>query len=275
MKNVWTLVLVFGLVSACDNNDVDISGMDTSPPPSGVTHHVCAFGSQADDDTIHPRLGINTAEDTILIESMSAAPEDIDYMKLAEEDQMLAGFAVTTFAMPTFADAFSTLLSTLLPMLICNREHFDLNRCNWDLSDSFFFEYPLQVQTEFHPPKGFTSTIMSQPNEGDDWQTVMVAEGFLDDLGNGKHRYYENGVQAVTRTFSRTSNGTETISYASVDSNWTATEDASCNGSLKLEQTKDTEQVTLDAQWVFSGKTSSGKLVFVDSSWDAPFKLTW
>lgn len=269
MNKICTLLLANIAIAGCDNSQSDNGPLDASAPTPGITHKVCTF-SPDDDDSLEVGVGIDTAEIPILIESSAQAAEDIDLSSLPDDEQFEAVFAVMPLMVPTFADSFAALSS----MLNCSREQYDLHRCNWDMSDSLFFDFPMRVQTTFSPPKGFSSTIQSK--ESGDWETILVSDGVLDDIANGKQVFYDNGQPDVTRTFSRTQNGTETVTYASEKTNWTATENANCSGNMTFSDVKDDKTITFKAEWSFSGSKTSGKLEYVDSSWeDGPFTLNW
>ncbi len=268
MKALWALAPAVLLLCACDNNNSNTVAEVAPKSPSENTVRACAFDPDSNDDKLHPEIELNIAEDPIFIESTTLPMEDIDLQAMAEEERMLAAFAVMPFTVPAFSDTFAGLMSSF----ICTREHFELNKCNWEASDAMF-QHPMRVQTEFNGPQSFVSTIQSKKTG--QWQTMLVAQGVLGDIGNGTHVYYEQGIPAVTRTFTRDSSGKETIAYASELTNWTATESANCSGNMSFSDIKDGRTIAFAAQWSFNGNRTSGSLEYSDSSWDEAVKLEW
>jgi hypothetical protein len=80
-----------------------------------------------------------------------------------------------------------------------------------------------------------------------------------------------------TRAATRSTAGTETVRWTSEMTNWVATETSNCTGSLEYEDIRESNTVTLDAQWTLGGTSTSGVLDYLSVSEDdnASITINW
>jgi hypothetical protein len=260
MKNMYLPLLSSALLIGCQpelddpEKNVEI--------PEGSTHRVCAYN---DNDELSPQTALNEAEDWLFIESLSEAPLAINIEALPEDDQFTAAFALTAFIGPGLTDAFAALNA----LYVCTEDVYELNQCNWEMDT----DSTLKVVTTFGAGQNYTATVTA--DEGDGFQTRLTIDGKVGDLGNLTMSFYEAGVLTVTRTTTRTTNGTETVVYRSDETNWTATETSDCSGSLTYSSTEDAETVTVDANWQYSAANMTGSLEFFQTGMGSTFELNW
>lgn len=234
-----------------------------TPPEAGDDIRICSF-SDGNGDELVAHKSANSAEEWLFIDSMSGASADIEL----DDDDLVGAFAVTSFIGPSLADAFSGLNV----FYACTSDVYALNQCNWEQVDTENNE-TLKVETVLGGGDAYTTTVSL--DVGDGFETQIVLDGVLTDLGNLTIMFYDNGVVDVTRTATRSSNGTETVTYASAETNWTATETAGCSGSIDFDSSEDGETVTLDASWSLSGTITSGSLEYFKTGLDSTYHLTW
>lgn len=277
MQHISIVLLTSLMLSACGSDDSieDGSAADNGSSPGGAepgsgrtTHNVCRFNEEGDD--LVPNGAIDEAESWVLVESMSQAAADIDIEAVPQDDQFLAAFASIAFIAPSLADAFSVLNS----LYACTDAMYALNQCNW--SDEFQETGTLSVATTFGSGQSYTATVSSKEDSASSFQQILQLEGTIGDIGNINFHMYEGGVLAGSRVATRTENGTETVRWTSDATNWVATETAGCGGSLEYSDIRDTETITVDANWTYGGSATSGSLDYSSvGDTTSSITLTW
>jgi hypothetical protein len=287
MKQLLTLLISSALLSACgadsSTND-DSSNADLLPeqevpstiPPKendlvSETHRVCNFvENEENDDVLSANSAIDESQTWVLIESMTEAASDIDLDSIPENDQFLAAFASAAFLAPSFADIFSIFNSAYA----CSEDTYAENQCNWEID---FGETGLKVETVFGSNQSYTSTLSTRKDTLSSLQQSLVIQGTVGDLGNITLEIYEEGLNVGTRAATRSTAGTETVRWTSEMTNWVATETSNCTGSLEYEDIRESNTVTLDAQWTLGGTSTSGVLDYLSVSEDdnASITINW
>lgn len=77
-----------------------------------------------------------------------------------------------------------------------------------------------------------------------------------------------------TRSATGSAGGTESVRWTSEMTNWVATETSNCTSSLEYEDIRESNTVTLDAQWTLGGTSSSGVLSYLSVSEDDSASIT-
>lgn len=75
--------------------------------------------------------------------------------------------------------------------------------------------------------------------------------GTIGDLGNISFDIYEEGINVGTRQATRSNDGTETVRWSSVDTNWVASETSNCSGTLEYGNIREQDIITVNVQWDF------------------------
>lgn len=271
MKHLSIVLLTSVMLSACGSEDSteDGSGADGAGSGSGrTTHNVCRFND--DGDALVSNGAVDEAESWVLIESMSQAAADIDIEAVPQDDQVLAAFASVAFIAPSLADAFSVLNS----LYACTDALYALNQCNW--SDEFQETGTLSVETTFGSGQSYTATVSSKEDSVSSFQQLLQLEGSIGDIGNITFHMYEDGAIVGSRVATRTAGGSETVRWTSDATNWVATETAGCGGSLEYSDIRDTETITVDANWTYGGSATSGSLDYSSvGDTTSSITLTW
>jgi hypothetical protein len=275
MKQLLILLISSALLTACggdSSSNAELLPEQGTPPEENdlvnETHRVCNFvEDEENDDVLSANSAIDVSETWVLIESMTGAASDIDLDSIPENDQFLAAFASTAFLAPSFADIFSVFNSAYA----CTEALYAENECNWEQD---FGETGLKVETVFGSNQSYTSTLSTRKDTLSSLQQSLVIQGTIGDLGNITLEIYEEGLNVGTRAATRSASGTETVHWTSEMTNWVATETSSCTGSLVYEDIRESNTVTLDAQWTLGGTSTSGVLDYLSVSEEGSASIT-
>ncbi len=279
MKKIMAVLMGSIFLTAClDESTTEqdlLNNDDTSAEgdPRTETHSICKFvDNNEGDDILAANEAIDEAENWLLIESMleaaSATLAEID--SLPEADRAAGVFASTAFLAPSFADMFTPFYI----IYSCTETTYSLNQCNWD--NGFQGDASLKIETVVGSSQNYTSTVSTKVDTSAGLQQAIVLQGTIGDLGNLTLDLYEDGVNVGSRQATRTNNGTETVRWTSSNTNWVATETSGCSGSLEYEDVRENDTITVNAQWNFSGSTTSGSLDYQrvgDTS--SSFSIDW
>ena len=263
MKKLLAVLTSSILLTACvseNSNDQDLIGDDgtsTGGGPRIETHRVCKHVEDNEGDSLlTANKAINKSESWLLIESMveaaSASTDEID--SLPEADQLEGAFAITAFLAPSFTDAFTGFNI----FYVCTEAMYALNQCNWE--NDYQQEGTLKVETVLGSGQNYTTTVSTKADASASLQQTLVLQGTIGDLGNITLDFYEEGSNVGSRQATLTDDGTETVRWTSPSTNWTASETSNCSGSLEYEDIRDNDTITLNAQWNFTGTSTSGTL---------------
>lgn len=258
MKLLLALLFCCVFLAGCNSEETGSSDAgDVSTIGEAITHQVCSLNEDSDAEAY---VGIDQSLDPVLIDSVYGPIDAIYELELTTDEELTVAFATGFLTGVVLIDAFANLYT----IYDCHLETYELNQCNWTQQGLDETEPDIVVSTEFGNDNSYTTTVF----EGE--ERLLEIAGQLGDLGNGQLSLYEQGTLVSSRTYSRTANGGETVSWEGSDDastySYTMSEAADCSGSVDFSETTDDGIVTLTADWVFNNGVATGSLDYQDTS---------